>query len=196
TEPMKGTRSIDGDAAELEQSPKDRAELNMITDLMRNDLGRVCRLGSVRVSQARKIEPHASGVIQASSVIEGLLREGIGIGALIRAIFPPGSVTGAPKVRAMQIIDELEQRPRRSYCGSMMHIDERGNIEASVCIRTAHIWGEAGASGPARITNGQFVYPVGAGIVADSDPESEWQETLVKAGVLRTALGLDLAQLG
>ncbi|MFG0298799.1 MAG: anthranilate synthase component I family protein [Phycisphaerales bacterium JB047] len=196
TEPMKGTRAIDGDADELEQSPKDRAELNMITDLMRNDLGRVCTLGSVRVQQARKIEPHASGVIQASSVIEGTLGSDVGIAALIRAIFPPGSVTGAPKVRAMQIIDELEQRSRRSYCGSMMHIDEHGNIEACVSIRTAHIWGEASADNPDQIVNGQFIYPVGAGIVADSDPESEWEETLVKAGVLRSVLGLDLGDLG
>ena len=196
SEPMKGTRAIGSDANELEQSPKDRAELNMITDLMRNDLGRVCSLGSVRVRQARKIEPHASGVIQASSVVEGTLRDGIGLASILRAIFPPGSVTGAPKVRAMQIISELERRPRRAYCGSMLHIDQRGNIEASVSIRTAHIWGEADPDQPGSIRDGQFVYPVGAGIVADSDPSAEWAETLVKAAVLERVLGVDLTDLG
>lgn len=196
SEPMKGTRALEGDASELERNEKDRAELNMITDLMRNDLGRVCTLGSVRVQQARKIEPHPSGVIQASSIVEGTLRDGVGIGALIRAIFPPGSVTGAPKVRAMQIIDEIEQRPRRSYCGSMMHIDPHGSIEASVCIRTAHIWGAIDPDRPGCIQNGTFVYPVGAGIVADSEPADEWAETLVKAGVLQRALGQDLTHLG
>jgi para-aminobenzoate synthetase component 1 len=196
SEPMKGTRAIGSDANELEQSPKDRAELNMITDLMRNDLGRVCSLGSVRVRQARKIEPHASGVIQASSVVEGTLRDGIGLASILRAIFPPGSVTGAPKVRAMQIISELERRPRRAYCGSMLHIDQRGNIEASVSIRTAHIWGEADPDQPGSIRDGQFVYPVGAGIVTDSDPSAEWAETLVKAAVLERVLGVDLTDLG
>lgn len=196
SEPMKGTRPIDSDAAELERNEKDRAELNMITDLMRNDIGRVCTLGSVRVRDARKIEPHPSGVIQASSIVEGTLRDGVGIEALIRAIFPPGSVTGAPKVRAMQIIDELEQRPRGPYCGSIMHIDPQGNIEASVAIRTAHIWGEADPERPGMIRDGQLVYPVGAGIVADSDPASEWDETLVKASILQRALGIDLTRLG
>lgn len=196
SEPMKGTRPIDADARELEDSPKDRAELNMITDLMRNDIGRVCTLGSVRVRDARKIEPHPSGVIQASSIVEGTLRDGVGIDALIRAVFPPGSVTGAPKIRAMQIIDELEQRPRGPYCGSIMHIDPQGNIEASVAIRTAHIWGEVDPERPGMIRDGQFVYPVGAGIVADSDPASEWDETLVKASILQRALGIDLTRLG
>ena len=96
----------------------------------------------------------------------------------------------------MQIIDELEQHPRRSYCGSIVRIDALGNIEASVAIRTAHIWGENDPHRPDCIRNGRIEYPVGAGIVADSDPEDEWEETLVKAGVLRTVLGLDLANLG
>tara|TARA_E500000318_G_scaffold54309_3_gene50647 strand:+ start:7575 stop:8648 length:1074 start_codon:yes stop_codon:yes gene_type:complete len=196
SEPMKGTRAIDGDAVELDQSPKDRAELNMITDLMRNDLGRVCKLGTVRVQQARKIETHASGVIQASSVVAGMLRDEVGLGSLIRAIFPPGSVTGAPKVRAMQIIDEIEQRPRRSYCGSLMHIDTDGNIEASVSIRTAHIWGEGDPERKGCIREGTFAYPVGAGIVADSDPSAEWDETLIKAAVLERVLGIKLDQTG
>lgn len=188
TEPMKGTRPFGGDLHELEHNPKDRAELNMITDLMRNDLGRVCTLGSVRVMQQRKIESHADSVLQASSVVQGTLRPGVGLGELIRATFPPGSVTGAPKVRAMQIIDELEQRPRDAYCGCLMHLDTQGNLTASVSIRTAHIWGYADPNDSSMIQSGQLVYPVGAGIVADSDPQSEWEETQVKSAILRSAL--------
>lgn len=191
TEPMKGTRPIDADRAELERCPKERAELNMITDLMRNDIGRVCTPGSVRVLDPRRIEPHPSGVLQATAIIEGRMRPAIGLGELLGATFPPGSVTGAPKIRAMQIIDQLEEHPRRSYCGSVVYIDERGNIESSVAIRTAHIWGDHDPDSPGCIVNGQFDYPVGAGIVADSDPASEWAETLLKAGLLKGALGLD-----
>lgn len=188
TEPMKGTRPINADQTEFEHCPKDRAELNMITDLMRNDLGRVCTPGSVRVTQARKIEAHADSVLQASSIVQGTLRDSMELRDLIVATFPPGSVTGAPKVRAMQIIDELEQRPRNAYCGSLLTIDCAGNITASVCIRTAHIWGEKHPNNPELLANGHLVYPVGAGIVADSDPASEWEETQVKAAVLRSAL--------
>ncbi len=192
TEPMKGTRPVGSNEAELYDSTKDRAELDMITDLMRNDLGRVCRLGSVRVVDPRKIESHKSGVLQASSVIEGRLADGIGFGQIIKATFPPGSVTGAPKVRAMQILDEIEHRARDSYCGAMVVLDDHGAIKGSVSIRTAHIWGGADPNAPDLIRNGQFVYPVGAGVVADSDPESEWVETLMKAEVLRTALGIEI----
>jgi anthranilate/para-aminobenzoate synthase component I len=192
TEPMKGTRPLGADTDELEQSPKDRAELNMITDLMRNDLGRVCKLGSVRVTVPRRIESHASSVLQASSEVQGTLRGGVGIAEMIRATFPPGSVTGAPKVRAMQIISELEGRPRNAYCGSMIHLDASGVLTASVSIRTAHIWGVSSPGRPGHLHAGCLAYPVGAGIVADSDPASEWAETLVKAAVLRSALGIEL----
>ncbi len=192
TEPMKGTRPAGADENELRDSTKDRAELDMITDLMRNDLGRVCVLGSVHVIEQRKIESHRSGVLQASSVIEGKLAQGVGIGEVIKATFPPGSVTGAPKVRAMQIIDEIEQADRDSYCGATLVMTDAGKIEASVSIRTAHIWGEIVADDTESMRNGHFVYPVGAGIVADSDPESEWAETLVKARILESSLGIDL----
>ncbi len=192
TEPMKGTRPSGSDPIELRDSIKDRAELDMITDLMRNDLGRVCELGSVRVVDPRVIESHKSGVLQASSKIQGRLRAGMGLGEILRATFPPGSITGAPKVRAMQIIDELERRPRDSYCGSMLSITDDGSIRGSVLIRTAHIRGKACAGSSDCIDQGEFVYPVGAGIVADSDPQAEWEETLVKAAVLRNALGADL----
>ena len=191
TEPMKGTRPIESDKAELYDSIKDRAELDMITDLMRNDLGRVCTLGSVKVVDSRKIEAHQSGVLQASSAIEGRLADGVGFGQIIGATFPPGSVTGAPKVRAMQILDELEGRARDSYCGAMVVLDDRGAFKGSVSIRTAHIWGEIDPDAPDLIRNGQFVYPVGAGVVADSDPASEWAETLMKAAILGKALGIE-----
>jgi len=108
---------------------------------------------------------------------------------LIRATFPPGSVTGAPKVRAMQIINQLEARPRGCYCGSLLTLDEHGGFVASVAIRTAHIWGDSSPNSPDSIRDGQFSYPVGAGIVADSDPCEEWEETRTKAEILARALG-------
>lgn len=193
TEPMKGTRPLEGgSASELRGSIKDRAELDMITDLMRNDLGRVCRAGTVRVLDPRRIEAHGSGVLQASSLIEGRLGASLGLGEVIGATFPPGSVTGAPKVRAMQIIDELEDTPRGAYCGSLLSIRDSGAITASVLIRTAHIWGTPDPDDPDRITDGRFAFPVGAGIVADSVARDEWAETLTKAGFLGAALGVEI----
>ena len=192
---MKGTRPVGSDARELRDAPKDRAELDMITDLMRNDLGRVCDLGSVRVVDPRHIEAHGSGVLQASSVIEGTLRADQSLTDILRATFPPGSVTGAPKVRAMQIIAELEARPRGPYCGSLLCVRDDGVLEASVAIRTAHIVGVPDPDSPVGILAGKLDYPVGAGIVADSDPASEWSETLTKAQVLRDAVGAELVEL-
>jgi len=192
TEPMKGTRPIGADVSELRESIKDRAELDMITDLMRNDLGRVSALGSVRVTNHRHIDSHRSGVLQASSSVEGRLAAGNGLGEILRATFPPGSVTGVPKVRAMQIIDELEAQPRNAYCGSMLVLDDCGAIKASVSIRTAHIWGDIDPDQPDVIYNGHFNYAVGAGVVADSDPEAEWAETLTKAAVLHSVLGIEI----
>lgn len=180
TRPMKGTRPITADPDELRRAEKDRAELNMITDLMRNDLGRVCDFGSVRVEAQRTIEAHAGSVYQATATISGLLREGLSPADLVAAAFPPGSITGTPKVRAMQIIDKLEPTPRGFYCGSLGVIDDTGAMSLNVAIRTAVI-----TPGPAR----ELHYHAGAGIVADSDPESEWDETLHKAEVLRRALG-------
>ncbi len=193
TEPMKGTRPAHGgNEAELRESVKDRAELDMITDLMRNDLGRVCELGSVRVVEPRHIESHGSGVLQASSIVEGTLRAGMDLREILAATFPPGSVTGAPKVRAMQVIEELEDLPRGAYCGSMLAIDDRGGFTASVAIRTAHIRGEPDPTRPGMVREGWFDFPVGAGIVADSDPQSEWAETLTKGAVLGAALGVEI----
>lgn len=177
TRPMKGTRA--GDDPTLAQNPKDAAELAMIVDLMRNDLGRVCRFGSVRVDEGRAIEPHGAGasphVWQGVATVSGELRESMGVGELLRATMPPGSITGAPKVRAMQIIHELERdlgfgnSSRGAYCGATGFIGDDGAASLAVTIRTA------------IVENGSCRYPVGAGIVADSDPHQEWLETLVKA---------------
>lgn len=182
TRPMKGTLAGEADPRVLERSDKDRAELNMIVDLMRNDLGRVCEFGSIRVDEERVIEPHGAaggpdargagrGVLQAVATVSGTLRAGLTLRDLIRATFPPGSVTGAPKIRAMQIIDELEGRPRGAYCGCIGYVSDRGDASFSVAIRTACI-------DPRRE---HITYQVGAGIVADSAPNLEWQETQVKA---------------
>ncbi|MEM1330499.1 MAG: chorismate-binding protein [Planctomycetota bacterium] len=190
TRPMKGTRPGGADPVELRDAPKDRAELAMIVDLMRNDLGRVCEFGSVSVDRERVIERHGcdpeagrSGVLQAIAEISGTLPPGVGFGKLLRATFPPGSITGAPKVRAMQIINELESFERGFYCGCCGTLTPGADwsAELGVSIRTATI--------SERTDGGSLIeYPVGAGIVADSDPDAEWRETLDKAGVLRAAI--------
>ena len=196
TKPMKGTRPGDAAREELERSSKDRAELAMITDLMRNDLGRVCELGSIRVDHERLIERHghsplSPGVWQAISNITGTLAPRYTFTDALRACLPGGSVTGAPKIRAMQVIDELEPIARGLYCGSIGYLADSGHAAFNVAIRTATITGKPAHEGNSRdaITNGSLDYSVGAGIVADSDPQHEWEETLVKANVLRTALG-------
>jgi len=198
TRPIKGTRAA-ADATghdELAVSEKDRAELAMIVDLMRNDLGRVCDFGSVRVADARSIERHGparhhsadSGALyHASAAVAGRLTRGVGLGKLIRATFPPGSVTGAPKVRAMQIIDELEVARRGPYCGCIGFVSEHGRSAWNVAIRTALLSCEPGST--ASAARGRLTFPVGAGIVADSDPESEWHETMAKAAMFLKALG-------
>ncbi|MBK7403575.1 MAG: anthranilate synthase component I family protein [Phycisphaerales bacterium] len=193
TRPMKGTRPGDGDEAELLGATKDRAELAMIVDLMRNDLGRVCEFGSVRVETAREIERHGVGrgaVLQATATVGGVVREGVGTAEILGATFPPGSVTGAPKIRAMEIIRELEGFGRGPYCGCVGTFADDGSFELGVAIRTVVI------EGPVCGETGEFVdaeisYCVGAGIVADSDPESEWRETLDKARVLEPVFHID-----
>lgn len=183
TRPMKGTARAGGHRR-LESSEKERAELAMIVDLMRNDLGRVCEFGSVVVRDPRRIEPHARGeLLQATACVEGRVRGGLGVAEVLWRMFPGGSVTGAPKIRAMQIIGELEASPRGVYCGCVGYIGA-GRAAFSVAIRTAVVRGRpAGANRDA--IDGRFSYSVGAGIVADSDPAAEWRETIEKAGVLR-----------
>jgi para-aminobenzoate synthetase component I len=178
TRPMKGTRPATSDRSDLMHAEKDRAELNMIVDLMRNDLGSVCSYGSVKVDEPRTIECHGQSVLQATATVSGQVRGGLGLADVLEASFSPGSVTGTPKIRAMQIIDDLEQSPRGPYCGCMGLIDSTGRARLNVAIRTAIV--------TETDTPGRWLleYPVGAGIVAESDPQSEWQETLDKAEVL------------
>ncbi|MCB9840718.1 MAG: anthranilate synthase component I family protein [Phycisphaeraceae bacterium] len=184
TRPMKGTLRGDLDPGALERSAKDRAELDMIVDLMRNDLGRIAQTGSVRVDQRRAIEPHAGadadspGVWQGVATVSATLRKRTTLLDLLRAVFPPGSVTGAPKIRAMQIIEALEGRPRGPYCGCIGYLGDDGRLALNVAIRTA--LGERAPDADWLLS-----YSVGAGIVADSDPAREWDETVHKAGVLR-----------
>ncbi len=183
TRPIKGTRPRSGDPAtdvglkeELSLSTKDRAELLMITDLERNDLGRVCKPGSIRVSELQRIESYAQ-VHHLVSTIEGELAEGKDVIDLLKATFPGGSITGAPKIRAMEIIRELEPDPRNVYCGAIGYIDPKeGKAQFNVAIRTM------------ILKNKTAYFWAGGGIVADSDPEKEYEETLVKAKGMREAL--------
>lgn len=192
TRPMKGTRPGAADPGELRHAVKDRAELAMIVDLMRNDLGRVCRFGSVRVDEPRAIEHHGVGagaVLQATATVSGEVRQGVSVPDILAATFPPGSVTGAPKLRAMQIIDELEQAPRGPYCGCFGVFHDSGSFELAVAIRTVVLRGPA-AQGTNVFRDAELSYSVGAGIVADSDPEAEWRETIDKARILESVFEL------
>lgn len=185
TRPIKGTRPRGADpasdvslAAELAGSEKDRAENLMIVDLMRNDLARVCAPGSVKVPSLFALESFAN-VHHLVSTVTGQLRQGLGATSLLRAAFPPGSITGAPKVQAMKVIAELET-PRGPYCGSLFRLSFDGDFDSSVLIRTA-----ACVETPA----GWLVEAkAGAGIVADSDPHAERLETEAKIAALLRAL--------
>jgi para-aminobenzoate synthetase component 1 len=175
TRPIKGTRPRGRDAAadqaaaaELRASAKDRAEHVMIVDLERNDLGRVCRAGSVEVA-AREQLVSLPTVHHLVSTVRGQLRPEVGLAGLLAATFPSGSVTGAPKRRAMQIIDELEPAPRGIYTGATGWLGVAGDLDLAVAIRTAVV----GA--------GRLEVSVGGGIVAESVPEAELAETTVKA---------------
>jgi para-aminobenzoate synthetase component 1 len=174
TRPIKGTRprgeTWEADrllATELRDSPKDDAELSMIVDLLRNDLGKVCRAGSVRVSEHKRIEPYQN-VFHLVSIVEGRLAPGKDSVDLLRAAFPGGSITGCPKVRAMEIIDELEPQQRHVYTGSIGYIGFQDTLDLSIAIRTA------------TLLNDRLLYSVGGGVVFDSDPEEEYEETLHK----------------
>jgi para-aminobenzoate synthetase component 1 len=180
TRPIKGTRprgaTPEEDRAradELLASPKDRAENVMIVDLLRNDLGRVCAYGTVRVPAVCRLESYRT-VHHLVSEVRGRLREGLGPVDLLRAAFPGGSVTGAPKVRAMEIIAELEPAARGPYCGALGYLGFDGSMDSSILIRTF------------TVSRGWAQFPVGGGVVADSDPRREYDETLHKAeGLLR-----------
>lgn len=185
TRPIKGTRPSSRSIEELQGSEKDAAELHMIVDLMRNDLGRVCRIGSVRVSQPRTIESHPT-VHHGVAEITGVLRPELGIADLVLAAFPPGSVTGAPKVQAMRIIDELEPVRRGPYCGAVGWIDDSGYAVLNVAIRTITATGTP-LEGCDEL-DGHLDYFAGCGIVAESDPEAEYRESLDKTEVFRRAI--------
>ena len=180
TRPIKGTRPrLPGMSEQLRGSVKDQAELNMIIDLERNDLGRVCEVGTVKVAQPRAIEEHPT-VYHGVATIEGMLRPEVTFVDLLRATFPGGSVTGAPKIRAMQIIDELEPVRRGPYCGAIGYLAPGGAIEFNIAIRTMIV-----------TPDGLIHVPVGGGIVADSDPAAEYEETRVKARAMLDALGVE-----
>jgi len=182
TRPIKGTRprgkSPEEDAAlrrDLETSPKDDSELSMIVDLLRNDIGRACAAGSVRVVEHKRVEAYEN-VHHLVSVVEGELDAGCGAVDLLRATFPGGSITGCPKIRAMEVIDELEPVRRHVYTGSIGYLGFDGSMDLSIAIRTATIHG------------GRLVYSVGGGVVYDSDPADEYEETLHKGRTLSNAL--------
>jgi para-aminobenzoate synthetase/4-amino-4-deoxychorismate lyase len=180
--PIKGTapRGVPGAREALEASEKDRAENVMILDLMRNDLGRVASFGSVRVVDVARAEPHA-GVWHLVSEVAASLREDADDAALLRATFPPGSVTGAPKVKALEVISTLESTGRETYTGALGFASPVAGLELNVAIRTFEVAG-------ARIWLG-----AGGGVVADSDPASEYEEALVKARPLVAAVGSSIA---
>ncbi len=182
TRPIKGTRRRDADpardaaqAAALVASEKDRAENLMIVDLMRNDLGRVCAIGSVRVPRLIALESFAS-VHHLVSAVEGRLRPGLGAIDLLRACFPGGSVTGAPKIRAMDLITALEPARRGWYCGSVAWIGADGAMDSNIVIRSLT---RAGAT---------LIAQAGGAITAPSDPAEEYEESLIKMAPLLSAL--------
>ncbi|MEO8296018.1 MAG: aminodeoxychorismate synthase component I [Gemmatimonadota bacterium] len=182
TRPIKGTRPRGRTPAEditmieaLQSSAKDRAENVMIVDLLRNDLSRVCRPGSVQVPSLLAIETHPT-VHHLVSTIVGQLEDDRTVRDLIRAAFPGGSITGAPKIRAMEIISELEPTRRGPYCGSIGYWSLTGAMDSSIVIRTCIMVGE------------RAYFHAGGGIVADSDPSAEYRETMDKAKALMDAL--------
>lgn len=184
TRPIKGTRprgrTSDDDRAQLhdlQTNPKDRAENVMIVDLLRNDLGRVCEFGSIRVPKVCEVESY-NYVHHLVSEVRGRLCRDRTAFDLLRASFPGGSVTGAPKVRAMEIIAELEPTARGPYCGSIGYIADNGAMDSNILIRTF------------TASRGWLQFPVGGGIVADSDPVREYEETLHKAAGLFRAIDL------
>lgn len=182
TRPIKGTsrRYEDPEKDELSRnglmaSRKDRAELSMIVDLERNDLGRVCEYGSVEVTENAVLETYAR-VHHLVSTVTGVLHEGRGVIDLLRATFPGGSITGAPKIRSIEIIDELEPTARSVYTGSIGYLGAGGVHDLNIAIRTL------------ILSSGRVYFQVGGGIVADSEPSSEYQETLDKGRAIFEAI--------
>ena len=182
TRPIKGTRRRSGDAQrdldlsmELSQSEKDRSENIMIVDLLRNDLSRICEIDSLQVDRLCEIETFPFLLHMVSS-IRGRIRDSVGLSQLIAAIFPGGSITGAPKIRAMEIIAELEPTVRGPYCGSLGYISSNGDMDWNIMIRTL------------TCSRGWWQFQVGGGIVVDSQPEQEEEETWTKAAGIVAAI--------
>ena len=182
TRPIKGTRRRSGDAGidqsiadELQNSEKDRSENIMIVDLLRNDLSRICEIDSLKVTQLCEVETFPF-VLHLVSCIRARLRPGASITELVAAIFPGGSITGAPKIRAMEIIAELEPTVRGPYCGSLGYFSSDGSMDWNILIRTL------------TASRGWWQFQVGGGIVADSVPEQEEEETWTKAAGLVAAI--------
>ncbi|MFW9871278.1 MAG: anthranilate synthase component I family protein, partial [Candidatus Thorarchaeota archaeon] len=182
TKPIKGTRPRVGEIDEgkrlnaknfdeLISSEKEKAELNMIVDLERNDVARICEPGTRKVVQTRTIETYPT-VFHAVATVAGQLRKDITFCDILKAMFPGGSITGAPKIRSMEIIDETEPTARGVYTGSIGYIGLDGSVSLNIAIRTI------------IIKNKTAFAQTGGGIVADSDPEAEWDETLTKARAL------------
>ena len=186
TRPMKGTRPRHADPAQdraaaedLAASEKDRAENLMIVDLMRNDLSRIAEAGSVRVEDPFKVESFPT-VHQMVSTVRAQLAPGTGLADILKALFPCGSITGAPKIRAMELIDHLERDARGPYCGAIGAYGADGSASFNVAIRTLRLT-------PIENGQGSAVLGVGAGIVADSDALAEWREAQIKAGFARSS---------
>lgn len=178
TRPIKGTRPRGKTPAkdkqlgrELKQSKKDDAELSMIVDLLRNDIGKVCQAGSVRVAEHKRLEAYQN-VYHLVSIVEGILDPGRDAIDLLKATFPGGSITGCPKIRTMEIIDELEPHRRHIYTGSIGYISFHDTMDLSIAIRTATIY------------NNKIIFSVGGGIVFDSEPLDEYEETIHKGRTL------------
>jgi anthranilate synthase component 1 len=183
TRPIAGTRPrVEGDddvarVRELVGHPKERAEHIMLIDLERNDLGRVSRPGSVRVDELMAVESYAH-VHHIESTVSGEAREGVSLSDVVRAVFPGGTITGCPKIRCMQIIAELEGEGRGAYTGALGWMDQGGDFDLNILIRSFSLRGNT------------FSFRAGAGVVADSDPDRELIETRAKAKGLLRALGV------
>jgi len=179
TRPIKGTirrePMDEGASHRLRADPKERAEHSMIVDLMRNDLGRVAQTGTVKVEAPMIVEPFTD-LYHLVSTVSCTTRSDVSLEAILEATFPPGSVTGAPKLRAIEIIEELEQHPRGIYCGAIGFIDHDGGLSLAVAIRTA------------TVAEGRVYYWAGGGIVEASDPDREIAETELKAKVFLDAV--------
>jgi anthranilate synthase component 1 len=178
TRPRGATRDEDAAlAAELAADPKERAEHLMLIDLGRNDVGRVSATGSVRVTEQMVIERY-SHVMHLVSHVEGALADGKTWRDVLRAAFPAGTLSGAPKIRAMEIIDELEPTARGLYGGAVGYVSYTGNLDLAIAIRTL-------------VTTGDTIHvQAGAGVVADSDPTAEWDETMNKARAVLRAVAM------